>query len=116
MSQDWFSAMLRFVVLIEGEGGGRLSRSVVLLRAATWDEAKERALALGTAMESEFKGGTGRDVRWKLDAVETLDRLGDEITDGREVYSEPADFPPGIAFEFDHQFAPEASQPGQSGV
>ena len=116
MSTEWFSAMLRFVVLVQGEGGERLSRSVILFHAHTWDDARERALDLGAAMERDFTGGTGLQVRWRLDAVETLDQLGAEITDGREVYSEPLDLPPGAALTYDHQFHPEASEPGQSGV
>lgn len=108
--------MLRFVVLIEGDGGTRLSRSVIVFRAQDWPEAKKRALALGQGMERSYTGGTGEEVRWRLETVETLDLLGDAITDGREIYTEPLPLPGGETIPFDAQFNPSSSEPGQSGV
>lgn len=108
--------MLRFVVLVEGEGATHLSRSVIVFRAPDWPEAKARALDLGRGMESTYLGGTGKAVRWRLESIETLDLIGDTITDGREIYSEPMPPPTDDPIPFDHLFAPETSEPGQSGV
>lgn len=116
MSPIWFSAMLRFAVLVEGVGGSRRSRSVVVFRAEDWPEAKARALDLGRGMERTYTGGTGEEVRCRLEAVETLDLLGDAITDGREIYSEPMPILEGEAIAFDTAFSPSSSDPGQSGV
>ncbi|MGL5828744.1 MAG: DUF4288 domain-containing protein [Angustibacter sp.] len=116
MSAVWFSAMLRFVVLVEREGGTRRSRSVVVFRALDWPEAKQRALEHGRIMERSFAGGAGQQIRWRLEAIETLDLLGDTITDGREIYSEPITLPETEAIPFEVEFRPEASQPGQTGV
>jgi hypothetical protein len=116
MSEAWFSAMLRFVVLVEGEGATRRSRSVVVLRASDWPEAKQRALDVGRSMERSYLGGTGQAIRWRLEAIETLDMLGDTITDGREVYSEPVKLSSKEVIEFNKIFEPENSDPGQSGV
>ncbi len=55
-------------------------------------------------------------MRWRLEAVETIDLLGAEIVDGREVYAEPVDLDFGEAVAFDAEFRPEESEPGQSGV
>jgi hypothetical protein len=116
MSEVWFSAMLRFVVLVEAEGATRRSRSVVVFRAPDWPEARQRALEHGRIMERSFVGGTGQQVRWRLETVETLDLLGDAISDGREVYSEPVDLPEGEVIPFEAEFRPESPQPGQTGV
>lgn len=116
MSEVWFSAMLRLVVLVEGEGATRRTRSVVVFRASDWPEAKQRALDLGRSMERSYVGGTGEAVRWRLETVETLDMLGDAITDGREVYSEPVELGSEDVIEFNQAFEPETSDPGQSGV
>jgi hypothetical protein len=115
-SQYWFSAMLRMVVLVDGIGGSRRVRSVVLLRATDWAEAKLRALQRGREEERSYVGGTGEQVLWRLEAIETIDLLGEEIADGREVYAEPVDVGIGEAIAFDAEFRPEDSEPGQSGV
>lgn len=112
----WFSAMLRMVVLVDGIGATRRVRSLVLVQAADWPEAKHRAVDEGLQLECSYVGGTGEQVHWRLEALETLDQLGTEITDGREVYSEPMDLHAGEYIAFDAEFRPELSEPGQSGV
>ncbi len=116
MRSTWFSAMLRFVHLIKPEGGTRLSRSVIVFRADGWSEARRRAQEIGHAMERSYTGGTGDDVSVRLEVVETLDLLGDAITDGREVYSEPLPLPAGVSIPFDAEFNPSGHEPGQSGI
>ena len=116
MSPVWFSAMLRFVVLVEDEGGLRRSRSVIVFQAEDWPDARARALELGEGMERKYTGGNGEEIHCRLEAVETLDLLGDGITDGREIYSEPMPIPDGEAIAFDAEFRPSGTEPGQSGV
>ena len=116
MSQIWFSAMLRFVVLIEDEGSARLSRSVIVFRAQDFLEARSRALSLGRGMERSFTGGEGKQVRWRLHSVETTDMIGDIITDPLEIYSEPAALSANESYDFEHEFDPNASDPTSSGV
>jgi len=116
MTPVWFSAMLRFVVLLERDGAVDLSRSVIVFRAEDWPEAKDRAVVLGHAMERTYLNGDGEEVRWRLEAVETLDLLGDSITDGREIYSEPLPISDGLVIPFEAEFDPRSSDPGQSGV
>lgn len=108
--------MLRFVVLVQHEGGLRRSRSVVVFRAEDWPDAKAQALQLGLGMERTYTGGAGEEIRTRLEAVETLDLLGDGITDGREIYSEPIPIPNGEAIAFDAEFNPSSTEPGQSGI
>lgn len=108
--------MLRYVILIEGQGAQRLARSLIVFQADGWATAKERAIAIGTARERTYVGGTGEEVRWRLEAVETLDELGASIADGREVYAEPVELSGGRTVAFDTRFRPTQSQPTQSGV
>lgn len=115
MSPVWFSAVLRFVILVEHHEAS-LSRSVVVFRGSDWPAAKKRAIELGMQMEDTYIGGEGDEVRWRLEAVETLDMLGDSITDGREVYSERLDLPTAKMIPFDTEFDPYSSDPGHSGV
>ena len=52
-------------------------------------------------------------------SVETLDQLGGgwaSRLDGREVTSQFVDIPDGVVIGFDDPFAPEESEPGQTGV
>lgn len=64
-------------------------------------------------MESHYIGGAGEDVQWSLEEVETLDMLGDVITDGREVYAESIDATVNYVRTTD---GPDTSRPMQSGV
>jgi hypothetical protein len=84
-----------------------------LFRAADFDEAFQRALALGRAQEEEYLGGEGEKVRWRLKEVISLDILDEEL-DGAEVYSEPVALAPGETYSFDVTFEPEKSQPTQT--
>lgn len=107
----WFSAMLRFLITIGGGTSGA-SRSVVLFRASDHEMAFREALARGRAMEQDYVNAAGERVQWRLELIETIDELDDEIGDGREVYSEPLPAP-----ESHGSFArPEESRPGSSGV
>jgi len=116
MTSVWFSAMLRFVILVERGGGDDLARSVVLFRADDFPAAKARAIEIGLGMEQTYQSNTDEQVRWRLLGVETVDMLGEEITDGREVYAEPIPLATGISIPFDATFDPAAKEPGQSGV
>jgi hypothetical protein len=62
MRTVWFSAMLRFVTLVERVGGTGFSRSVIVFRAEDFSDAKPRAVELGRGMERSYKGGTGKEV------------------------------------------------------
>jgi Domain of unknown function (DUF4288) len=113
LSDVWFSAMLRFVI-VTPDRVLRRARSLVLLRAADWEPAQAKALELGRGQEREYSNAAGELVRWRLEALETLDRLGEEIPDGREVYAEPLDAPGTL--EAPPEPDPTGSRPEQSGV
>ena len=113
---NWFTSRVRLAVLIEGEGAVRFADSVYVFTASDFDAALRRAVDLGRAAETTYTNADGEFVRWRLSEVLTLDQLGRGDLDGAEVYSEPVDLPQGLSIEFDHRFAPEHSQPGQTGI
>jgi hypothetical protein len=105
--------MVRLVIVIEGPGPTDYVRSVFVFRAPDWESARARAIELGRQSEKAYANVEGERVDWRLMSVETLDLLGDEIIDGREVYSEPV--PVGDE-SLDLVLHPEDSRPTQSGV
>jgi hypothetical protein len=105
--------MLRFGIHIDGEPR-RQARSLVVLQAEDFLEAKRRALELGHIRESRYSNAEEEGVLWQFEEIETLDLLGDTITDGREVHAEflaSRDWGNGQP-----PATPEASEPTQSGV
>jgi hypothetical protein len=89
---------------------------VYVFRAQEFPDAFERALDLGRRHEETYTGGFGEEVRVRLHSIETLDRLGSEIQDEREVYSEPTELPPGMTLAFDAEFHPESIEPTETGI
>jgi|ERR1051326_862572 len=81
-TQSWYAAKLRFVVLLETTGSENASDSVFLLRSDSFESAFTRALELGRAEETEYVGGTGERVRWRLKEIVSLDVLKATELDG----------------------------------
>jgi hypothetical protein len=113
---EWYSASLKYAVLIETVGTSTMTRSVVLVRAHDWTEGRAKALETGRSHETTYLNGDGKQVRWALVAIETLDCLGPLLEDGREVYYEPRSPAPDEDYAFDTSFCPQDSEPGQTGV
>lgn len=112
----WYSSSMSYLVTVDG----RVSRSmlsVVVFQApeGQWDTAKAKAISVGRLQQQAYVNDDGEAVEWRLTAVGTLDYLGTELTDGREIYSEPRD-----AADADIQSEsaprPEGSEPGSCGV
>lgn len=117
MSEMWFSTMLRFITSVEGAGPTTYVRSVFVFRAPDWESANRRALDLGKASEETYLNADAQHVTRQLMRVETLDLLGDEIVDGREVYSEPEPVGDEVADKVELlSLPPEDFEPTQSGV
>jgi hypothetical protein len=116
MMPEWFSAMVRIAIAVEGIGVTNSSKSVFIFQAVDFDQAMDRALALGRGIEREYANEDGRIVRWRLVGIETIDMLGPEIVDGCEVYSEPSTIDDPKPDDFDQEYSPDQSKPTQSGV
>jgi hypothetical protein len=102
--------------LVEGIGLDGFSQSVFVFRAPSRDGAFVRALELGRDLEATYPNADGKEVRWRLSAVLTLDELSGGDPDGAEVYSEPFVPRPEEVVPFDTMFHPENSQPLPSGI
>lgn len=112
----WFAAKLRFLVLIETTGSEHADDCIYLFRTESFESAFKRALELGRAAETDYIGGTGERVRWRLKEILTLEPLEAADLDGVEVYSQATHLSDDERFTFDHVFAPEASKPFRIGV
>jgi hypothetical protein len=93
------------------------AESVVLLRApdADWDSAFQRAISLGRGLERSYTNGDGEQVAWRLREIRTLDQIGTEITDGREIHFTVLPFSSDAPLTAE-DLRPEEARPGQSGV
>jgi hypothetical protein len=112
----WYAAKLRFVVLMEKSGAEHAEDTIHLFRCDSFETALARAIELGRAAETEYLGGTGKRVRWRLKEILTLDVLQAANLDGIEVHSQLTPLAGDEHYDFDHVFQPEASQPGHTGV
>ena len=65
-------------------------------------------------MEKEYLNGDGERVQWALESIETVDWIGPQWEDGREVYHEFSDEIPRDQIVW--PLTPETSTPGVSGV
>ena len=114
MTLYWFSAKLRFVCLIEGHGATRYMDSVFIFQATDFQPAFEKVLKLGRTREEQYSNEAKEIVAWRLAFVISLDRLGSELSDGAEIYSEPVPLQAGESIPFDAVFEPENSRPTQT--
>lgn len=97
-------------------GVSRYAKSVVVFQSQDYALAQERALAIGRSKETTYTNGDNKQVKWKLESIETLDILGEKIEDGREVYSEFQEISSENEVPFTTEFHPERSKPTQTGV
>lgn len=115
-NQNWYVAKLRFVILLEMTGSEDANDSIYLFRSDGFEAAFARALEIGRAAESEYLGGTGERVRWRLKEIVTLDVLQATELDGVEVYSQFTSLANDEHYSFDQTFRPEVSKPHHTGV
>ena len=85
----------------------------IRLALAVFDSLPKRS-GYGISMEKDYLNSAGKRVRWTLEDVETIDLLGTDLADGREVYHEFSEY-----FARDKLLLPldlDSSKPTQSGV
>ena len=110
--KGWFSAKVRYAVLIGGEFT-RYSDSLRIFRAQDFGDAFQGALRLGYAHEEKHRNLDGEDVVLKFAQIVSLDGLGADLEDGQEVYSE-AVFPKAEDVPGRCAIRPEDSSPTQT--
>jgi len=82
--------------------------------AGDFADAFQVAIGRAESDQESYLNSTGDTVRRLLVRIETLDWLGSEISDGREVYSEPGPTVPISAGELSYH--PLRFEPTQTGV
>lgn len=108
--EEWFSAKLRFAIMIEPVGADTLNDCVVVFRATDFEPAFDKAISIGKAKEEKYKNAYGRIVAWKLVEIISLDILGPTIRDGQEVYSEPVHLRKKDVIPYGTKFRPRKSK------
>ena len=109
----WFSAKVRLAAVLDEDRVDSFMDCLHVFRAADWDEAFQRALALGRSHESEYRNADGERLRWRLAQVLTLDRVVGSL-DGAEVFSESFAADQFRDDRSSDPFAPERSVPRQT--
>lgn len=114
-SSTWFSACLRRVCVIEGQGAVEAWDGVFLVQAADRERAFARALEIGRSKEETYVNGDDEPVVWLFAEVLTLDQIRTDL-DGAEIFSVVSRVPPGGKSASEHAFSPEESTPGLTGI
>lgn len=112
----WYTVQIQRAQVVGDVGIQSLWNSVFLIRALDRQDAHERALALGKSLDHEYSNASGESIRLALVGVVTIDRLGDEIQDGTEVYFEPNDLESPISVELMTEFHFGRVEPKMTGV
>jgi hypothetical protein len=102
------------VILLETTGGSSVSESIIVFRSSSFEAAFPRAIEIGHQHETEYIGGTGERVRWRLKEIATLDLVQSTELDGAEVYHQLTPLDDGDHYGFDYVFQPELSKPAQT--
>ncbi|NUT97582.1 MAG: hypothetical protein HOY78_36720 [Saccharothrix sp.] len=121
MSPVWYSCAANYAIITDRpDEPPRTYRSVFVFQAGTSsDEATAKAFEIARSRERDYVGGPPGDTRrvvWRLTSLETLDVLGETVTDGREVYGEPGAVAEPVTWTVDTVFDPESVDIGMSGV
>lgn len=111
----WFSAKVRLVCFVESAGARYYMDVIHVFRAVDWQDAMQRAIALGRDHEQTYTNADGHKVSWRLKEVLTLDMLLAPVLDGAEVNSALLEIPPGEAESLvEDSLRPQDSQPTQT--
>lgn len=115
MSSDtWYTAKLRFVVMVEPVGGDTLNDCIYLFRAVDFGAAFQRAITIGESAQKQYHNVEGRRVLWRFKEVISLDIIRTNDLDGAEIYSEPIHLKKEEIIPFETQFYPSGSNPIQT--
>lgn len=100
--------------MVAPAGASLLNDCVYLLRANNFGAAFNKALALGSAKQTEYRNADGNLVIWKFKEIISLDVIASDNLDGAEIYSEPIHLGAGEIIPFETEFDPRTSKPIQT--
>lgn len=114
VGENWYSGTLRFFFLSSAKGRIAYEDCVYLVHATSFKAAFNKFLAAGRRYETSFTNEYGHEVRIRLAAILTWDRIDDDL-DGAQITSQIIDDDdPRITF--DTPLHPENSRPEHTGV
>jgi hypothetical protein len=113
MKKQWFSARLRFAIILEKKGLVRFSDSIFLFKSGNFEDAFKRILEIGHSKQKSYVNDDDLQVAWKLVEVISLDIVRFDSLEGAEVYSEPVSGTDPL-LRIEHEFHPELSEPTQT--
>lgn len=113
----WFSLKIRWACMIEGLGCKLFNDCIFLVRAADFDSALHRAVAIGRSREHEYLNGEGERVLWPFVEVLAVTQLGaGELGAVVDVYIEEVPLRVADRVPFGTTFHPERSEPFVTGI
>jgi hypothetical protein len=112
--EKWFSANLRFVVLVEPWGGDTAYDRLFMLKAKDFASAFDAAISIGRAEETEYRNSGAKRVIWRFMQLMSLDVISSSTLDRAEVHSQSVALTSAGRISFDQQFSPELSRPIQT--
>ena len=113
MNDTWFSARIRFAIIIETIGLHGYSDSIYLFRATDFETAFQKVMEIGYNHEESYINGDNQRVVWKFVEIISLDIIRSKSLDGAEIYSEPVSGE-NPSWTIEHEFHPELSEPTQT--
>jgi hypothetical protein len=113
MTLNWYSAMVRILIAIDGHDTVQLCRSLFVVRCADRDSAFHAVLKRAALEETVYPNTDGETVRW-LWSVDTLDLIGPVVTDGMVAFAETGNG--GPAGEVQHPVRLDFSRQIQTGI
>lgn len=81
----WYLAELVMKIVVEDDPRNVVHQNVVLVRAATPDEAYEKALHFGKNGETSYENPDGKSVQISFEGLSDLDLIDEELEDGAEL-------------------------------
>src|SRR5258708_2564416 len=109
----WYSAQLRYTIIVDGRGQSGLADSIILVEARSFTEAQAKTIKIGKAKQQDYINDEGRRVVWRLSDVLTLDVIREANLDGAEVHCHLREsLDPNV--EIDAVFRPEDAAPRQT--
>ena len=90
----WYTAELVFEITVEKSGRNVVHRNLLLIRAASPDEAYSRAIELGKVSEIEYRNPSGKQVHIAFRGLSKLSVIYDPLDHGAELlFEEIVDLP-----------------------
>ncbi len=103
----WYTACLKFVYIVGDLGITEIGEAVCIVRAESKEAALQAAHKFGSSKEQKAIDDCNEPARLVFVGVSSLDKLGDRLTSGTEIYFTPTPLKGSIPIDFNTVFYPE---------